>query len=80
MVHRKKPQTLRETVAEMSIAGEPENVQKAANAISESIKTNIDLDNIPSVDNMIFAMEFLIWELKQWRRKIYNRQHPKIKH
>lgn len=79
MAHRNKPQTLRQTVSEMSIAGEPDNVEKAANAISAAINSNIDIDNIPSVDNMIFAMEFLIWELKQWRRKVYNRQHPKVK-
>lgn len=77
MAHRKKPLTIREAVGQMSIAGEPGNVETVAVTIKAAISEGIDVENIPSVDNMLLALDVIQWDLQQWRRKIYQQQHPK---
>ena len=67
----------KEMQQEMSIAGEPERARKFGEDVHRLSSESMDVKNIPSVDNQIFALERVIAELKLWRKIFYNRQHPK---
>lgn len=58
---------------EMSIAGEPERARKFGEAVHDLSATSMDVNNIPSVDNQIFALEKVIAELKNWKRILEKR-------
>lgn len=59
---------------EMSIAGEPERAVKFGKDVHELAATSMDVNNIPSVDNQIFALERMIAELKNWKKILEQRQ------
>lgn len=60
---------------EMSIAGEPEKARKFGEAVLELTGRYTDGNNIPSVENEIFALERVIAELKNWKKILAQRQH-----
>lgn len=76
---RRKPlvqMSFDEVQSEMSIAGEPERARKFMEDVHELSATSMDVNNIPSVENQIIALERMMAELKNWKRILYKRQHP----
>lgn len=80
MARKKHPLTISEAVAEMSIAGEPDRVEKVAEQIKDLMATGVDTNNLPTVDNLLIALDVLQRELRHWRKTLYDRQHPKQHH
>jgi hypothetical protein len=63
--------------SEMSIAGEPERARKFGEEVHDISARSMDVNNIPSVENQIFALQRVIAELKNWNKILVSRQHPK---
>lgn len=77
MAKRLVQKNWKEIQEEMSIAGEPEMAVRFGNMVLALSNECMDKNNIPSIDNQIFALERVIAELKNWRKILYDRQHPK---
>jgi hypothetical protein len=60
--------------AEMSIAGEPERAVKFGREVLDLAAKSMDVHNIPSIENQIFALERTIAELKNWQKILERRQ------
>jgi len=70
----KRLMTTTEIKATMSIAGEPDNIIEVMQDIISIIAARIDLTNIPSLDNMQFALEQIIADLHHWEKMERKRQ------
>lgn len=61
---------------EMSCAGDPAAITALGKQIMTLINQQPYLHNIPSLDNIEYALQRVAAEVRQVRRVEYKRQHP----
>lgn len=75
MAKRLISKTWNDIQEEMSISGEPEKCRKFGEAVYDLACNSGDTNNIPTIQNQIFALERVIAELKNWEKILKQRQH-----